>query len=281
LTNPAGTFDFLSTHFVVGTSDTVLRSPSSDFLALSTFALPVELGRRLHAMQRQVNDNPAFAGKTHIAFTEWLYISDRNDAPRDTNMGGAIGAAAFFNMLVKNADIVPIADMTGIMEMAGIWKKRSQVYASPAYYVFQMYASADVVRPVHVVADSGEYSVHQGISRLPEIADVPYLDVVAAKNDAGDTLTLFVVNRHLTRDFVTDIRIGGFSIGPTAQVQTLQSASLFDENTDYSPLNVTTAVSGARTSPGGMKYVFPHASVTVITLKKSGLSLSSIAKAAF
>jgi hypothetical protein len=31
------------------------------------------------------------------------------------------------------------ADMTGMMEFAGIWKQREQVYAVPAFYVFQMY----------------------------------------------------------------------------------------------------------------------------------------------
>ena len=37
--------------------------------------------------------------------------------------------------------------MTGIMEFAGIWKRREQVYAVPAYYVFKMYTA--------VAGDSG------------------------------------------------------------------------------------------------------------------------------
>lgn len=43
LTNPARTFKYLSTHFVVTTDATLIRDPSADFLALATFALPVEL----------------------------------------------------------------------------------------------------------------------------------------------------------------------------------------------------------------------------------------------
>jgi alpha-N-arabinofuranosidase len=183
-------------------------------------------------------------------------------------MGGAIGAAAFFNMLMKNADVVPISDMTGMMEMAGIWKKRSQVYAAPAYYAFQMYAGADAAKPVQIVAHSGEYSVHNGVTRLPEIADVPYLDVVAAKNDAGDTLTLFVVNKHLTRDFETNIQLSGFAAAGSAKVQTLQSDSLYDENSEEDPENVIPSESAARVTGNHLRYVFPHESVTVITLKK-------------
>jgi alpha-N-arabinofuranosidase len=169
---------------------------------------------------------------------------------------------------MKNADVVPISDMTGIMEFAGIWKKRSQVYAAPAYYAFRMYAAADATKPVAVTADSGSYSVHDGVTRLPEIADVPYLDVVAATNDAGDTLTVFVVNRHLTRDFETEIRVTGFAAAPSAQVQTLQSDSLYDENSDADPENVVPADSAARVSGDRLRYVFPHESVTVITLRK-------------
>jgi alpha-L-arabinofuranosidase len=269
LTNPAGTFDYLSTHFVVTTDATRTRNPSADFLALATFALPVELGRSLHKMQDQINETPAFAHKAHVAFTEWLYVAHRNDAPRFTNTAGAIGAAGFFNMLMKNADIVPVSDTTGIMEFAGIWKERSQVYAAPAYYVFKMYAGADATTPVSVESHSGSYSVHNGVSRLPEIADVPYLDVVAAKNDGGDTLTLFVVNRHLTRDFETEIELRGFSVAvQTAKVETLHSDSLYDENTAADPENVMPSESSAKITDGHIHCLFSHESVTVLTLKK-------------
>ena len=61
-----------------------------------------------------------------------------------------LSTGGFLNMLIKNSAIVPISDMTGIMEFAGIWKKRSQVYATPAYYVFKLYANADIVEEVAV-----------------------------------------------------------------------------------------------------------------------------------
>jgi len=268
LKNPAEAFNYISTHFVVTTDATLTRNPKSDFLALATFALPVELGRRLHKMQDQINGIPAFANKAHIAFTEWLYVAHRNDAPRFTNMAGAMGAAGFFNMLMKNADIVPVSDMTGIMEFAGIWKGRSQVYAAPAYYVFKMYANANATTPVFVEAHSGSYAVHNGVSRLPEIADVPYLDVVAAKNGSNDALTLFVLNRHLTQDFETEIDIHGFTPAQTARVETLGAGSLYDENTDADPENVTPSQSSAKIASNHMRYVFPHESVVVLTFKK-------------
>jgi len=43
LTNPPGTFDYLSTHFVVGTGNVRAKSAAPDFVAAAAFALPVEL----------------------------------------------------------------------------------------------------------------------------------------------------------------------------------------------------------------------------------------------
>ena len=204
LSNPANTFHFLSTHFVVQpiAPSYIMRVPTET--AAATFALPVELGRRLRSMQAQINESANFRDKAHIAFTEWLFVCcgrDAANAPRYDNMGGAVAAGGFFNMLIQNADIVPISDMTGIIEFAGIWKKRARVYGTPSYYAFRMYSSADADVAVDVHSNSENYDVHQGVTRLPEIADVPYLDTVAVLNKAGNRLTLFCVNRHLTRVF--------------------------------------------------------------------------------
>jgi alpha-N-arabinofuranosidase len=268
LSDPADTFNYLSTHFVVTTDQTKLPHPSADFIAQATFALPVELGRKLREAQDQINSTPAFANKAHLAFTEWLYVAHRTDAPKFTNMGGAIGTAGFFNMLFRNADIVPISDMTGIMEFAGIWKKHGQVYASPAYYAFQMYSGADATRPVEVTNNAGSYTVHNGVSRLPEIANVPYLDSVAALNERGDALTLFIVNRQLTRDLATEIHLNGFAARPVASVRTLNAPSILDENSEEDPEHVVTVESTASLHGNVLRYTFPRASVTVLTFRR-------------
>ena len=268
LTNSAGTFDYLSTHFVVTTDHTKLPNPSPDFIASATFALPIELGRKLHEMQTQIDTNAGFANKAHIAFTEWLYVGDGRRAPMFTNMGGAIGAAGFFNMLMRNADIVPISDMTGILEFAGIWKKRSQVYASPVYYTFRMYSNAEATRAVASTTNAGTYAVHQGVTRLPEIADVPYLDVVAALNDSGDALTLFCVNRHLTKDMPATITLNDFAAQPTGRVELLQADSIYERNDELDPENVVPESSHVKLEHNTINYIFPHESVAVITLQK-------------
>jgi alpha-N-arabinofuranosidase len=172
-------------------------------------------------------------------------------------------------MLLRNSSIVPISDMTGIMEFAGIWKKHSQVFGTPAYYTFKLYAEADVEKTVSAKTSAGSYSVAQGVNRLPEIADVPYLDVVAALNKDGSKLTLFCVNRSVDTDITATILLHGFAAGNSAAVQTLSSASLTDVNDDVSPVHVRPVASSETVQTSDWKHTFPHASITVIAFDRA------------
>ncbi len=273
LSEPPGTFNFLSTHFVVGTNETQEKNASPDNFAADTFALPTELGRRLRAMQGQINASPNFRDKAHIAFTEWLFICCNGqpaNAPRYDNVGGAVAAGGFFNMLLSNADIVPISDMTGIVEFAGIWEKRGQVYGTPSYYTFQMYSTADADRTVQVENDAGHYDVHGGIKRLPDIPDVPYLDTVAVLNRAGDRLTIFCVNRRLTEDLPATISIDGFDAAPDAAVESLYGHSMYEGNDETQPERVVPVKSTVEAIHSQLHYTFPHESVTRIELTRAG-----------
>jgi alpha-N-arabinofuranosidase len=268
LTNPPGTFNYLSTHFVVGTGEVQQKSPTADFIAEASLALPVELERRVRQEQEQIDGTSGYSGKAHVAFTEWLFIGERLNAPNFLNMGGAVLTGGFLNMLIRNHEIVPVSDMTGIMEFAGIWKKRSQVFGTPSYYAFKMYAGADIAKTVSVVAKSGSYSIEHGVNRLPQIANVPYLDVAAAISEDGKTLTLFCVNRSIATDIPSKIQLHGFIAARGAETSVLDSSSLSDGNDEVSPDRVKPVESRESTGPEGWSHVFPHGSVTVISFKR-------------
>jgi alpha-L-arabinofuranosidase len=267
LSNPAGTFNFLSTHFVVTTNSLVTRNPSPEQIAQATFALPVELERRLRAMHQQFRSTPG-GSEVRTAFTEWLFWAPNDTVPRYDNMGGALGTAGFLNMLMRSADIVPIADMTGNIEFGGIWKKRGQTYGVPAYWVFRLYSNADATRPVQVVTNSETYKVEQGSTRLPEIESVPYVDVVGALNDAGDHLTLFCVNRDLTRNTQLHVHIDGFA-PHSAVARSIHSESLYDKNDETAPERIRPRDSTVDLSTSDFKTDLSPASITVIELSRN------------
>jgi len=267
LTNPSDTFKYLSTHFVVTTNGVQAPHASPDLIAQATFALPIELERRLRSMHQQFQESSAHE-TVKTAFTEWLYWSSEDQiSPRYDNMGGAIGTAGFLNMLLRTADIVPIADMTGIVEFGGIWKKRSGVFGVPSYWVFRIYSNADAARIVEVHSNGETYDVNQGSTRLPKIENVPYLDVVAAVNSSATKLTLFCLNRHLTRDIETRVSIAGFT--PTrAKAQSIFAGSIYEKNDEVEPQHIHPQESTLSVASAGFKYTFRHESVTVIELGK-------------
>ena len=133
----------------------------------------------MHAIHQQAAD--AGQPNVKVAFTEWLMVSDGHMGPHFSNMGGALFAGGFLNMLMRNSDVLQISDMTGILEFGGIWKKRSQVYVAPAYWVLREYSRSHPRFLLDVSSDAPTYSVRHGVTRLPSIQNVPYLDCVATE----------------------------------------------------------------------------------------------------
>ncbi len=264
LSNPPGTFDYLSTHFVV--SDDV-RMPDStpQFRTMASLALPIGLEKQMHAIHEQVQQSP-HRDHVNTAFTEWLMISRSHTGLNFTNMGGALFAGGFLNMVIRNSDIVPISDMTGIMEFGGIWSRRGQVYGAPAYWVLREYANARPRTLLSVESNSPGYSVANGVKRLPEIADVPYLDVTAAESEGGKSIVLLCVNRHLTRALTASFDFAGLGVkGRNAKVTTIAADSIGAVNDEEKPDRVK-PVADTEAVHGAFTHTFPSASITVIEI---------------
>jgi len=260
---------YLTTHFVVGMEDLKDKNqkPDRDTLWAADFAIPVGVGRALEPMRDQINANPATRDRTKLAFTEWLFWApEHRELPRWDNLGGAINAAGWLNMLLQHADFVPVSDMTGLIEFGGIYKKRGRVYLTPQCWAFSLYSNytGDVLLSTRVTVD--EYDVGPVLSRLPAIPNVPNLDVVATMDSAHGDVTLFVVNRNWKTAKNAAIRISGFQPATRATVRTLNAKSILDENNEERPEAVQPVTSTVAISGDTIHYKFPEHSLTVITL---------------
>jgi alpha-N-arabinofuranosidase len=272
LTLPANTFNYLSLHFILGTNHPEMKQPTPDFVAASAYAIPFAGGPYFDKVQAQVDADPKHRGKVHFAITEWLFNSKgfgernfTNESPSWMNEGGAVMAAGFFNTLLRHTDQVKIADMTGSMEFAGVWKRREQVYAVPAFYAFQIYSDVkgDTVLPV--TSDTGTYAVKGGVKPLDAVADVPYIDVVATRSKDGKTVTLLCVNRSLAQDIPTRFHLDSLHPAGPAIMKQIYSVSRYERNDEIEPKHVL-PLDGTATfaRDGGVSLVLPHDSVTVI-----------------
>ena len=265
LSNPPTTFNLISTHFVV--NDRVeLKDASDTFRDMAALALPWGLGPKMQAIVQQAtaSGHP----KVRVAFTEWLMVSDSHRGPHFTNMGGALFAGGFLNMVMRNSDAVSVSDMTGIMEFGGIWKKRGQVYGAPAYWVLREYASRHPHWLLDVASDTPTYSISHGITRLPEVQNVPYLDCVASEPETRKSLILTCVNRQLTQSETAEIDLSALphTTGPVS-VTTLTGDNVLVENDETDPRRVTPVTSSDSIEEGKpFHHTFPKGSVTVLEI---------------
>ena len=267
LANAPDAFNYLSTHFVVGTAEVQKPNPSPEFIAEAALALPVGLERQLRAMKQQIDGNANARDRVKIAFTEWLFTGPVGRAPMYNNLGGALCTAGMLNTLMRVADFTPLSDMTGLIEFGGIWQKNGVTYGVPAYWAFRMYSTADASRLVDARVNGEQYDVDQGVRRIPTIHGVPYLDVTAALNAAGDKLTLFCINRNLSREIRATVRLSGFAAA-SARGQQLAAQDLYAVNDDAKPGAVVPAAVTVDAKGGEFRHTFPARSITVIELTR-------------
>ena len=271
--NPAGTFDLLTMHFIVGTNHTRLKPATPDFMAAAAYAVPWQMG---YDVDRMVAERDAASGAkdTHFAVTEWLFNNKgegernfENVSRSSRNQGGGVMIALSFNQyLRRNADI-KLVDMTGLMEFAGIWKRKEQIFVSPSYYVFQMYTTAKNQTVLPVTTDSGTYTVANGTAGYPDVKDVPYIDVVATKSEDNRSVTIYCVNRSLTADEPLNIDLGGFRPRGEIEVNQLASRDRLAMNSEEHPDMVKPTKSTlAVPADGPINVTIPHESVMVLRL---------------
>lgn len=98
-----------------------------------------------------------------------------------------------------------------------------------------------------------------GVKRLPDITNVPYLDVVATR-DRNGKLTLLCVNRDLHRD------IPHFTAASEAHAQELSAENISQGNDEAHPHRVAPVPSTVAMDSGHLHFTFKPASVTRIDI---------------
>ncbi len=262
---------YLTSHFVVDTSELADPRASRDAAWAADLAIPVGVARALEPVEAQIEANPVTRGRVKIAYTEWLFVApDHSPFPRWDNLGGALIASGWLNMILSHAGEVPVSDMTGLLEFAGIHKSRGRAYVSPQYWALWLYSNFAGDTPVATETRVREYDVHGGVRRVPEIANVPELDVLATTDSGRHDVTLFVVNRDWQAAVPATIRLRGFAAQPLASVQTLNADSMLAQNDDEHPNAVHPVESSLPVGGDAIRETFAAHSLTVIRFSRAG-----------
>lgn len=267
--NDARELHYLTSHFVVGMDDVVNKVAGRNFIWSADFAVPVGVGRALSKVKAQIDLNPATRGRVKLAYTEWLFGAPKNAlVPQYENLGGAIVTAGWMNMLLEHANFVPISDMTGLLEFGGIHKELGKVYVTPQYWAFWLYSHYAGDTPVSTETTVREYDVKDGVRRIPNIPNVPWLDVLATTDSHSHNLSLFVVNRDWRHAIPAELQLKDFPAGSTAAVKTLTSDSILTENNEFHPDRVHPVSTQIDVSGDLIHYKFPPHSLTVFIFSR-------------
>jgi alpha-L-arabinofuranosidase len=138
---------------------------------------------------------------------------------------------------------------------------------TPQYWAFWLYSNFAGDTPVSTRTAVGEYNVRDGVRRIPNIPEVPWLDVLATTDSHRRNLSLFVVNRNWQRGIQAGVNVQGFNPASKASVRTLTTDSILTRNDEVHPNWVRPLKSELSLTASTFQYEFPKHSLTVITLE--------------
>jgi alpha-N-arabinofuranosidase len=178
-------------------------------------------------------------------------------------MEDALVVGCMLITLLKNADRVKVACMAQLINVIApiMTEKGGKAWRQSIFYPFMhasKYGRGTVLRcPVTGEKyDSREYS------------DIPYLETVAVHDEAGEALTIFVVNRNLTEGMEFDADIYGFEGYRFIEHITLHNPDLQAVNSAQGEIIQPTAAPSGELDGATVRSILPPASWNVIRLGK-------------
>jgi alpha-L-arabinofuranosidase len=156
-------------------------------------------------------------------------------------------AAGFFNVMLRNADHVTMANQAQLVNLLGLIEtSQTDCYGTPEYLAYQLYVdhagsvalAVDVTGPTFDVPELGNMPARDG---------VPYLDVAASYDQRRRRLFLHVVNRHPTESADVAIELHGLTPSGSSTAHELNGPDVWARNTfeDHRHVRITTRSAGA------------------------------------
>ncbi|WP_020617869.1 alpha-L-arabinofuranosidase C-terminal domain-containing protein [Paenibacillus daejeonensis] len=176
-----------------------------------------------HYLQETVASIAADPKHAHvnIAITEYntMYYPNtiRKGLPNEHTLGAAVANAANLNEMLRGSDKVHIGSFSDLVngwlggcirvgdyyadqycgKQPGYSGRPLDIYGTPTYEVLKLYANRELqhILPAHTECDT--FAVSAAKKTAMPLDALPELDVTAGVNEAGDTVTVCIVNRGL------------------------------------------------------------------------------------
>ena len=173
-----------------------------------------------------------------LAMTEWGNVGEDPARLHIENFGGVAYGGSFLNLLVRNAERIPIANTTGFMHGGCLRKAFGITYYDPQYLVIQEYADFIGKIPVacHLTGLGFDVKSPADIGHVED--DLPFIDVAACRVDEADAphkLLVAAVNRNLHRALPFSITVPGLTLPTTVEISILTYPEITARTTPAEP----------------------------------------------
>ena len=195
---------------------------------------------------------------------DYLTPRDKNDDNSTYTVADAVFSACFLNMVMRNADIVGMANFAPMVNTRGcIFTHDKGIVLRSTYHVFELYTRLMGAEIVDLYGD--ESPVYEVVSKEGNAVKVAQVDVLATKNSMNGTIAVSLVNKHETDSAQVTLKLK--ADGKNCRVETLcgQSAD------DYNDVDRNTVVpfensAAAVVSGDEITVILPAHSVNILTL---------------
>lgn len=266
----------IADHVLTGGRVTAATDPDELFHAFMGYA------RELFVQYRSLRDllkangcaEPRLAITELQLFARWQGEAVPGARLSPTNMlnpatiGEALYFATFLFESIRLGDFVEMLTHSATVNHGGgLRKTRERVYANPVHHAHVMAAPLVGALPLPVRLECPTYHTGTKFHTIPELKDVPVLDVLAVRaNDGG--LTVMLVHRGARCGPVPiELECAGFAAASAAEVLMLAGETMFDANTLGEPERVVPRASQVQVNDGArLNLTLPPFSLTRVTL---------------
>jgi alpha-N-arabinofuranosidase len=233
----------------------------------SIVAAPLECERLIAGAARDIEAVMGADSGVGIAVDEWNLWWKPSQVlfPRWT-MRDALFACGMFHVFHRNSRYVRMANVSMLINVMGLIRvSGARAFRTALYYPFLMYSRLAGSLKLEARVDCGSFDTRR-LGRIPPMRDVPVLDCSATMRPDGSSVTIFVINRHMTEDIEAELSIEGFEPGGEAEVHCLNGPDALSENSHDS--DEVVCIRETRSDSGDVlpRYVFPAHSATALVL---------------
>lgn len=232
-------------------------------------AAPLEIERRLREVEDDIASVIGKGEGPRVALDEWnlWWRPDQLLKPRWT-LRDALFVCGVFHAMHRMADFVSMGNIAQLVNVLGvIGASRRGVFRTTLYYPFLMYGTTAGSMRVNCEANVESFD-SPAAGGIPAMKNVPLLDCSATISEDGESLTLFVINRHDSRDLESEISIRDFSPGKRVSVCCLNGPGVDAANSYEDDEAVSVERTSTETDRVLPKCLFLAHSATAITFEK-------------